>query len=139
MRNIKTQYDTRIERGTKKKRRWVLVFLLLVIGLGIWGVKTIMPENSLTNFKSWLSEGQKHLASDITKVKQLTAENQAPTEIHFEFYSTLPNMQMNVKESAEVAVKKPNIFDAAKLQRSLQEEMNQKTLNDKHLKTKRVK
>jgi cell division protein FtsN len=84
----------------------------------------------------WMHDRNARLQKNLVKVKQLAANDKdAHEEIHFEFYTVLPNMKVPVKSaeksSAEgnaaakmpAANKAPSIFDAGELQDALKEEV----------------
>lgn len=50
----------------------------------------------------WVESHRKHLRQDMVKVKRLaTNKNSEQEEIHFEFYTALPNMQMNLPSEVQ--------------------------------------
>ena len=54
---------------------------------------------------AWVTEHKQHLHQELAKVKQLsTHQNEADQQIHFEFYTTLPNMS-NMKLAEPVKMK----------------------------------
>ena len=59
---------------------------------------------------SWIAERKSHLHNELSKVKQLAAtQNNASQEVHFEFYTALPKMQVTVPEITRQVAPKPAI------------------------------
>jgi hypothetical protein len=85
------------KRALKQKRRrmiYISLFLVLLgcIGAGIYYVK---DKPFVASAKSWLVERKSHLQKGVVKVKQLAANKETPPEqIHFDFYTALPNMHI---------------------------------------------
>jgi|GEM_PF-3083606 hypothetical protein len=113
---------------------FVFIFLLLLsgIGFGIYHYK-----NQFSLLANWFSERKNHLQQGMTKVKQLTVNKKAePEPIHFEFYTTLPNMQVKpsvppVEDSKRIAkatplptpqVKQP-LFDPAEIEEDVSSQL----------------
>lgn len=127
------------------KRLLVGVMLLLFIVMGIvLVVSQYQKLTGTTNFvtayiqrtKSWVSAGKGDSQRNLVSAKNIAIDRDAQPDIHFEFYSTLPNMRVNVQD-APIVTAKSEIFDAGKLQRSLQEELNKNSTSDKPFKAKK--
>ena len=104
-----------------------------------------------TRVSDWMHERKTSLNKNIVKVKQLAVNNKTPQqEIHFEFYTVLPNMRIpvpyaekpvstvrtvsamsnnvSVMTNTNNAIALPKVtalFDAGQLQNALKEELNQ--------------
>ena len=102
---IKKQYA--IKRSWRDRLdllSWLGIFTIVLIAAFVL-VKINKPHmrnfsafsSSLTRFTTWIAERKNHLHQGIAKVKQL-AENKTDTSepVHFEFYTTLPNMQVTM-------------------------------------------
>lgn len=53
-------------------------------------------EQYMAQAKTWLAERRSHLRDNLSKVKKIAADNNADQEVHFEFYTALPTMQVQV-------------------------------------------
>lgn len=107
----------------KSRLRWVLllsVLAILVVGVGFLKSKTLLPYYA--KITHWASEKRTQLSKSVTKTKQaVTAQNSVQPEVHFEFYTALPNMQVSLPKSATV-----EIANADDLEKQLSEAVNQK-------------
>ena len=100
---VKTNDEGRI------RWQWILltgIGVVLLCGIGFfvyqgkkqWGPSGI--SDYFAQIKTWIAERKSRLHQDVTKVKQVVAnKSHAEPQIHFEFYNTLPNMQVVVSES----------------------------------------
>lgn len=137
------------ERASQRMRWVMLIVLLVCAGSGALlyrSRETVLPvvTASVDHIKQWLAERKNHLNKGLVKVKKLAAanKNEAEPQIHFEFYSALPSMQMSAPVAAEntkatppsaIASKTPvkklphgkSIVDAASIERELSEQIKQ--------------
>jgi len=59
----------------------------------------ILVSAYFSRMKTWVSERKSHLNQGLVKVKRLAANKSDPApEIHFEFYTALPNMQVKLSD-----------------------------------------
>lgn len=84
--------------------------------------------SAYAHLNDWLHDRNTRLQKNIVKVKQLATKNKDEhQEIHFEFYTVLPNMKVPVKSEEKPLIEAnkvaPSIFDAGKLQDALKEEV----------------
>lgn len=133
------------------QKKWMVLFSFIVILAGGAGFYLYQPKsavlatNKLSSYyqsaNQWVVERKTHLQNNLVKVKQIAvAKKDAKQEIHFEFYTTLQNMQVPVPDTnvqindthsvANIAAKKKpakshTIFDADKLQMALNDEFKQ--------------
>jgi len=169
--NAKRKFATKqSKRAARWKWLWTIlacVMAVFVCGIGFFSyypINTPMKSSLLSakvssyyaQANSWMTERKQRLHQNIEKVKQIAVnQKDANQDIHFEFYSALQNMQVNVPAASHSAttnqpaannnitklaenVIKPsvkaapdnnnvgqNIFNAEKLQRALKNEFNQ--------------
>jgi hypothetical protein len=90
--------------GMNSRIVFFIIFLVLLSGIGI-GVYQYRKEHStivstyFASLTNWFAERKNHLHQGMGKTKQLSEAKEAqPEQIHFEFYTTLPNMQIKPKE-----------------------------------------
>lgn len=112
------------KRAQQKSRfRWLLllsVLAVLVGGVAFLKSKTLSPYYA--KITHWASEQRTQISKSVEKTKQaVTAKNDVPPEVHFEFYTALPNMQVPVPKPATV-----EIANADDLEKQLSEAVNQK-------------
>jgi hypothetical protein len=97
----------------------------------------------VAQFSSWTKERKQHLQASLVKVKDMALiKKNAEQDIHFEFYTTLPNMQMSVADvvssdssnlaaakkspiAKSVAVNKPAV-GVDEIEKELEENFNKK-------------
>lgn len=155
----------------RSRRKWIIICFIIMLALAtgfyIWKAKT--SDSVSAGFSSlskrmhfWLTERKTRLNQNLSQVKQLTANNQnANQEIHFEFYTTLPNMRVPVPQVEKTETTRPvivmnnqatpedkikvikiaeiknfntdNLFDQDKLQQSLKEEFNAAEIKDQYI------
>lgn len=133
--------------GQRLRGRWVLLIVLLLCLLGVLGYYIFQqkkhPEQFpmatafFTSVKSWFSEHKQQLHQNIESVKQMTKNQETPPEqIHFDFYTALPAMQMPAsmaaKENEPAAVKPAKeraLFDPAELEEDFSKQMMQSRKN----------
>ncbi|MCW5584333.1 MAG: SPOR domain-containing protein [Gammaproteobacteria bacterium] len=153
---MKKHHTTKSVLDISRKRRQKILLVLVVVAvlIGGWIIyerqKQEFPFQAVsfysTEIKNRLVQYKNDFHQDFTKVKQIVVNQPAlASSVHFEFYTTLPNMQVT---ASEVTVNKnqnilnaaPNevlsvqasqtkkvmlstkIFDAEKLQRALRTE-----------------
>ena len=108
----KKQYLNR-QRVSSSRRRAPILFVAIAIlfaGVGLVGYQYKKhPENfpvasaNFSRFANWLSH-DKQIAQATVKSKQVAAnEETTAKQIHFEFYTALPNMRMQVSKPVESA------------------------------------
>lgn len=110
------QYTRRAARATNKGQtlwRWVVMMAMVAVlfcgaFIGYQYKKDPQKYPYLDTYvqqtTNWIAAHRSHLRQDIVKVKRLAAnKNTEQEEIHFEFYTALPNMQMNATVQAEPA------------------------------------
>lgn len=112
--------------ATKKKRSVrlgrIVLFILFVSAIGGLGFVAFQykkyPEKfpMLTAYfaqvSDWVAE-HRNKSNKNKKPKQMASnQEQNEKQIHFEFYTALPNMQMKVSESLDVAEKAPATMKA---------------------------
>jgi cell division protein FtsN len=129
------------------KRRWMLSSLVIITLCAAIIITSQYKKPSIVSAKlasysmriqNWIAERKNHLHQDIIKVQQIAAnKNDNDQQIHFEFYTALPNMQVSVADLSArddrsapkvVAVKKTvntAIINADQLERELNSEMKQ--------------
>jgi flagellar basal body-associated protein FliL len=57
---------------------------------------TLFFSHYYTQMKTWMSERRGHLNKKVAKIKPVKIrQNESEPQIHFEFYTALPNMQVN--------------------------------------------
>jgi hypothetical protein len=133
--------------------KWCLIILALVILLcatGFFVYKFKKPQPlarvlywQIEKVHTWAAERRHHLQNKLVKVKQLVINNnQTKSDIHFEFYTMLPTMQIKPQDAPEIKPvskaiiipKMPQenkIFDAATLQNSLENEIHKEGAQNK--------
>jgi len=92
--------------STKKSNQWrkliVAPFLILiVIALSVLvyqqrHTRLQSAINSMEALKAWVMEHTNHAHQQIAQIKKIVAKPDTPPEIHFEFYTALPKMQVAV-------------------------------------------
>lgn len=142
------------KRKSHSKSLWVTLFVLVaVFAVGLSYVAATSGFFAMyTRLNQWAHERNHQLQQKIVKVKQLAVNKKASQEIHFEFYTALPNMRVPVpvieKRDANVrpvvvmnkstadeltipkmmSIKKAEnsaaIFDAEKLQNAMRAEIS---------------
>ena len=117
-----TKKTARFKRS-KKTRAYVLWLMLIVTGasamggMGFYFYRTDrMPFDGLVvstvgQIKTWARDRKNNLQQGVVKVKQLAIKKPAEEpQIHFEFYTALPDMQMTAPEpeqsEGDIALKK---------------------------------
>lgn len=102
-----------VKRTSKLARlRWFFVVSVLVLVAGAVlflhhanrrpGVPIVI-NGYIAKIKTWVATRKSRINHGINKVKQLAAnKNEAEPEVHFEFYNTLPNMQVTVSTAKPV-------------------------------------
>jgi len=118
---------------TRLHWRWVVLLLVFVVCLIFLfspysASMTItwhrLADNYLLPLKQWLKSHHASAPTRIATVNKSRETHEAEPEIHFEFYTTLPNMQMPAA-MAEKSVEKVSpskkiaIADAKELEREL--------------------
>ncbi len=82
-------------------------FFAIVLGAvaTVFYLRTRQPQTNVlvssyfSRMKTWVSERKTHINQGLVKVKRLAAnKNAPPPEIHFEFYTTLPKMQVKLSD-----------------------------------------
>lgn len=92
--------------------RWIgwigiCLFFICISGFVVYQYKKRpLPANGIITYfphiQSWVAERKLRLHHDLIKIKEATVDkNQAEMPVHFEFYSTLPAMQVTTKRIAE--------------------------------------
>lgn len=108
---------------------WGLLILLLCCVLFFMyrsSATSVFVSKVYSNFTSWVSERHKHLVKKVASSKK-TILNQTESQppIHFEFYTTLPNMQVNnshlvsKKETVAISKGRMEIVSADELEHDL--------------------
>lgn len=149
-RNSKKKFATRRTQSSIKWS-WVaffLIFLITVVGASVLVFQyRHHPENFpklnayFEQVNGWLAEHKSHLHQKVIKVKQVATNDDGEKQIHFEFYTTLPNAQMRVAESVDVDTpteapaktsrpkmaksKSPSIINADELEREFSTQLQQ--------------
>lgn len=111
-------------------RRWqtlglLAVFAAIFAGIGYMGyqVKRATPfgvavTTHLTDVKTWFANRKNKLHNDIEKVKRIAAKKDpSEQQIHFEFYTALPNMGMRAADQLAENDVKP-VVERKKISRS---------------------
>ncbi len=89
-------------RTRDRKWRWVVwtaISVLFVCLVGFFPYKKTFPlvSSYFVRLKIGIAERKAHLHQETLKAKQIAVKkNEADPEIHFEFYTVLPNMQVTV-------------------------------------------
>lgn len=159
------------ERASRTRWLYMIVFsFVAVFTLGVVyfvyqpkqaAIASSGISSAYATVNNWMHERNHQIHQNIVKVKQLAVNNKAPhQEIHFEFYTALPNMRVTVPDvdkrdatvravavtsapsdapslSQAVFAKKTQnpaaIFDAGKLQNALREEFKAKIINQQYV------
>jgi hypothetical protein len=93
--------------GKKRLKAWqvglcISSVAVLICAVACYAWLRYHPQNqmqvtaSFSRMKTWVSERKTHLNQGLVKVKRLAANKDVPPEIHFEFYTALPGMQVKV-------------------------------------------
>lgn len=112
---------SRIKRTRKLKFNFVWVFIVVGMiatgGAGFFIYKSFTDANgylarNINAAKSWLTERSTSLQKGVVKVKHLAVTKEEEQQIHFEFYTALPNAKLATAEvdntaEEEVIIKKP--------------------------------
>lgn len=92
--------------GRRISYLWSLVFVVLLIGAGfyVYKYRSSLPVTGISGYvekiSTWVKDYRGQLKQKIDKAKSLVKDAEAPPpEMHFEFYSALPNMQMNATDA----------------------------------------
>lgn len=117
--NAKRKFATKQSKSaTRWKWLWTVlacVMAVFICGIGFFSYYPINPsmKSSLLSAKvssyyaqanSWMTERKQRLHQNIEKVKQIAVnQKDANQDIHFEFYSALQNMQVNVPGTSPAA------------------------------------
>lgn len=139
---------TKSKRRSVARGRWIAVFFVLIIGFSFLfyfcyqSSFSFFVSSYTSSFKDWMSKRKKHFYQAKIKVKQLKPNKpiENEPEIHFEFYTALPNMQIPVpdidltknqkikrnKENKKIIVQsKPVIFNADRLEQEWSAEIKE--------------
>lgn len=129
--------DRRLRQETHSvlRLRWVLLAVcLLAIGGVVWKYRTVVV-NYYSELLTWAVKQRKHLASEVKLAEHPAAQEAVEQQIHFEFYTALPNMQVQVSQheqepslSSVPPAKQQGIqiANAEDLERELSEAVNNK-------------
>src|SRR5580698_3378361 len=100
------------DNGFKKKRtanvtnknwQWVIFMVMIILVTAIAGFFTYKKQSPIvpfvssyvTRLKTWITERKAHLHQSMVKVKRIAVnKNEVEHEVHFEFYTALPSMQV---------------------------------------------
>lgn len=124
--------------GVLSRLLLVMVLTLFICGIALLAYQSKSTVSGISSYYgqavAWVTEHKQHLHQGLTKVKQLSApQNDADQQIHFEFYTSLPNMSnmkvaepvTNEKHIAHVAPVAPvPIASPEELERELSAELN---------------
>jgi cell division septation protein DedD len=123
----KQSYLNKQNAGTAGSlRRWLflaLIFAAIIGGGAVFlyqyrtqsGVSTAVA-SCIGRFKTWVAERKNHIQQGMVKIKKIAANKENDQDIHFEFYTTLPNMQVNVAELTSAGNHDSNTSASAKSQ-----------------------
>ncbi|EKD70448.1 MAG: hypothetical protein ACD_46C00533G0009 [uncultured bacterium] len=101
------RYAVKRSRAGSRNRFKLLISIAVIIFIGAvsfyvyryYPEKLTMAGEYAKRLSAWAGEYRQHWRQKLVKVKELAQSNDAPPpEIHFEFYSALPNMQMNAAD-----------------------------------------
>lgn len=96
---------------------FALALVLFIGGVGVLGYQhgqsapgIHLVSSYYSRITTWIAERRTHLVrGSFAKVKQLAAKEEAPPQIHFEFYTALPTMQVNADQPLTVASETPKV------------------------------
>lgn len=120
------QHSNGKQRRTDTILPWVLSALaVIVLGAGLFIYQQRQTEGrwpaftaTLGEMKAWVAERKSRLKSEVAAAKTLAAApDEAASQVHFEFYTSLPNMQVSatapVVASSTSTTKRPVMVSRA--------------------------
>lgn len=147
----KKRYAARRNSKLARFRKIFLFSLLLVClcSLGLFAYRYHLTEpdsilKTVSNLKNWMADRKAGLNKQVAKAKQLaTHKPESKPNVHFEFYTALPKMQIEPSIASSESVKRdqskqiverkkesPNqlnkVFDAEALERDFSQQLAQK-------------
>lgn len=89
-------HKRRIQNKDPLRRTIIAIGLLILFLCAITAIKAIYFANYYSKITTWITERHTHLDKKVNHSKRVVAANQDDTEsqIHFEFYTALPNMNV---------------------------------------------
>lgn len=108
----------------------ILLILLLYIQKQRMNEFYIKPLRTVFyQFKAWASNSKQNIKADIKKTKKLLASQSEPPPIHFEFYTTLPAMEIKVAKREDSAARhQVALMHATEIERAFEAELEQKLI-----------
>lgn len=101
------------KKSAKAGRKWRSIILSTVIGLTVLGLSAVFYKHriqtikfvtvSYAEMKAWVTAHRSHVGQQLKAARQIALKEQSPPEIHFEFYTALPKMQINPTDSVKEA------------------------------------
>lgn len=136
---MKTEFkNKKYSRRSHARTKWLIIFIFMLIILlfasGVFIYKHKKPlvltqifTSEFNRVKSWLDERKQGWRKNLVKTQPVVNhKDEIKPDIHFEFYTALPRMQIKVQENPkpENITNDAKIFDAEKLQHSLANEIH---------------
>lgn len=145
----KKDFTKQVTHTTEKKWPWTLCIVVMVLFICLAGFFSYnkSPTSSLlssyvAHVKTWIAERKARLHHEVVKAKQVVVnKNDSEPEIHFEFYTALPNMQItvsgpftneksrdsNTNLAIKMASKQMAIFDEEQIEREFSAEYKRRS------------
>lgn len=133
-----SKYEYAVKRPEPKRGKgWIWLGLLLVIGVASFLTYQHVKANPnagapsfVSGIKNWFAKTNRHQPAEATKKSEVAENPDDASQIHFEFYKTLPTAQVPVPDTSEekeakvvkanpTPKKKVEIANAAELEREL--------------------